>query len=152
MRPAADGGAIGHTEWDRAGFMSTRTGPDYPPGLGEQFAAVREADGDQVSVGRYPVVNVAQAWEIWSMLGIVAPGIEHHYQQDDGRRTAWMLHRDGSWSRSTSRDGEAPTVHQSGPRRLWDILDDIRHRWLREGSLPVYGATATTAGGACPRS
>jgi hypothetical protein len=40
-------------------------------------------------VGRYPVVNVVQAWEIWSMLGIIAPGIEHHYQQDsDGQRTA----------------------------------------------------------------
>jgi protein-L-isoaspartate O-methyltransferase len=83
-----DGGAIGRTEWDRAGFMHTRAGPDYPPGLGEQFAAVREADGDQVSVGRYPVLNVVQAWEIWSMLGIVAPGMEHHYQQD-ARRAAY---------------------------------------------------------------
>jgi hypothetical protein len=26
-----DGGAIGRIEWNRAGFMSTRTGPDYPP-------------------------------------------------------------------------------------------------------------------------
>jgi hypothetical protein len=141
-----DGGAIGRIEWDRAGFMPTRTGPDYPPELGEQFTAVREADGDQVSVGRYPVVDVVQAWEIWSMLGIVAPGIEHHYHQDDhGQRTAWMLHSDGSWARATSADGEAPTIHQSGPRRLWDILDDIRYRWLREGSLPVYGATVTIA-------
>ncbi|MGH3996697.1 MAG: methyltransferase domain-containing protein, partial [Pseudonocardiaceae bacterium] len=73
-----DGGAIGRTEWDRAGFMHTRTGADYPSGLGQRFAAVREADGDQISVGRYPVVNVVEAWEIWSMLGIVAPGIEHH--------------------------------------------------------------------------
>ena len=49
-----DGGAIGRTEWDRAGFMHTRAGADYPPGLGEQFAAVREVEGDQVGVGRYP--------------------------------------------------------------------------------------------------
>jgi protein-L-isoaspartate O-methyltransferase len=146
-----DGGAIGRTEWDRAGFMHTRVGVDYPPGLTEEFAVVREADGDQVSVGRYPVVNVVEAWEIWSMLGIVAPGIEHHYQQDDdGRRVAWMLHPDGSWARATSTDSDAPTVHQSGPRRLWDILDDLRYRWLRDGSLPVYGATVTvTADGVC---
>ncbi|MGH3866221.1 MAG: methyltransferase domain-containing protein [Pseudonocardiaceae bacterium] len=137
-----DGGAIGRIEWDRAGFMPTRIGADYPPGLEEQFAVVRQAEGDQVRVGRYPVVNVVEAWEIWSMLGIIAPGIEHHYHQDDdGQRTAWMLHPDGSWARATSKDGDAPTVHQSGPRRLWDILDDIRHRWLREGSLPIYGAT-----------
>ena len=114
-----DGGAIGSIEWDRAGFMHTRTGTDYPRGLREEFAVVREADGDRVSVGRYPVVNVVQAWEIWSMLGIVAPGIEHHYQQeDDGRRTAWVLHPDGSWARATSADGAAPIIHQSGPRRL----------------------------------
>ncbi|MGH3693564.1 MAG: methyltransferase domain-containing protein [Pseudonocardiaceae bacterium] len=146
-----DGGAIGHIQWDRAGFMHTRTGSDYPPGLGDQFAAVRDTEGDQVSVGRYPVVNVVEAWEIWSMLGIVAPGIEHHYQQDDdGRRPAWMLHPDGSWARATSTDDDTPTVHHSGPRRLWDILDDIRYRWLRDGSLPVYGATVTiTPDGVC---
>ncbi|MGH3885799.1 MAG: methyltransferase domain-containing protein [Pseudonocardiaceae bacterium] len=146
-----NGGAIGRVEWDRAGFMPTRAGADYPPALREEFAAIREADGDQVSVGRYPVVNIVEAWEIWSMLGIVAPGIEHHYQQDgDGRRTAWMLHSDGSWARATSAGGDAPTVHQSGPRRLWDILDDIRYRWLRDGSLPVYGATVTiTPDGVC---
>jgi hypothetical protein len=39
-------------------------------------------------------------------------------------------------------DGDAPAVHQSGPRRLGDIF---RNRWLREGSLPVYGATVTIA-------
>lgn len=131
--------------------MHTRADADYPRGLGEHFATVREAEGDQVGVSRFPVVNVVEAWEIWSMLGIVAPGIEHHYLQDgDGRRTAWMLHPDGSWARASSANGDAPTVHQSGPRRLWDILDDIRHRWLRDGSLPVYGATVTiTPDGVC---
>jgi hypothetical protein len=49
--------------------MPTWAGPGYPLGLGEQFAAVREADGD------------------------------------------------------------APAVHQSGPRRLWDVFDDIPNRW-----------------------
>lgn len=139
-----DGGAIGRTEWDRAGFMHTRAGPDYPPGIRDTFAAVREVDGDEVSEGRYPVVNVVEAWELWSMLGVVAPGIEHYYHEDDdGRRTAWMLHPDGSWARATSMDGDAPTVHQSGPRRLWGILDGLRHSWLQDGSLPVYGATVT---------
>jgi hypothetical protein len=26
---------------------------------------------------------------------------------------------------------------------LWDLLDEVREMWLREGSLPVYGASAT---------
>ena len=48
---------VGGRHADHAG-PHDRPGPDYQPGLGEQFAAVREADGDQVSVGRYPVLNV----------------------------------------------------------------------------------------------
>jgi protein-L-isoaspartate O-methyltransferase len=144
----SDGGAAGRTEWDRADF-STRSGHGRPPGLPEEFAAVRDAEGEQVSTGRYPVVNVTEASELCAMLGVTAPGIQHHYQQtSDGRRTAWMLHPDGSWARATSADGETPTVHQSGPRLLWDILDDIRHAWLRDGSLPVYGTRVTiTPGG-----
>ena len=139
-----DGGAEGRTEWDRAALMPARTGPDgpaVPPGL---LAAVREAGGEQVSTGRYPVVNVAHAWDLYSALGVVAPGIAHEFAETAaGRRTAWMVHPDGSWARATGTGDDPPTVHQGGPRRLWDILDELRLAWLREGSLPVYGAAAT---------
>jgi protein-L-isoaspartate O-methyltransferase len=139
-----DGGAAGRTEWDRAGFMHTRSGPGYPPGLPGRFTEIKNADGEHITAGRYPVVNVTDAWDLYSMLGVTVPGIQHHYQQtSDGQRTAWMLHPDGSWARATSPDGETPVVHQSGPRRLWDILDDIRHTLLRDGSLPVFGARVT---------
>ncbi len=74
-----DGGAYGVTEWDRAGFMPTRIGPDYPPGVLERFAALRDAAGEHVSTGRYPVVNVAEAWELYSTLGVSVPGVQHHY-------------------------------------------------------------------------
>lgn len=49
----------------------------------------------------------------------------------------------GSWARASGRKGEPPTVHQAGPRRLWDVLDGIRHDWVSDGSLPVYGAAVT---------
>jgi hypothetical protein len=29
------------------------------------------------------------------------------------------------------------------PRRLWDLADNIRDAWLRDGKLPAYGATVT---------
>jgi len=45
--------------------------------------------------------------------------------------------------RSRPAAAAGPPVHQSGPRRLWDILDDTRHAWLRDGSLPAYGAKVT---------
>ena len=139
------GGAIGRIEWDRAAFMSTRTAADYPAMLNSMFAQVRERDGEDISQSPYPVINVPQAWEVWSMLTVTAPGIEHRLQLDeDGRITAWMLHADGSWARATMPAGATgATVHQGGPRRLWDILDQIRRRWLHEGSLPVYGARVT---------
>ena len=91
-------------------------------------------------------MNVAHAWDLYSALGIIAPDIQHEFAESaDGRRTAWMVHADGSWARATGAGDDPPTVHQGGPRRLWDILDGIRLDWLRDGSLPVYGADATIA-------
>ena len=49
-----DGGATGRTEWDRAGFMHARTGPAYPPADLEHFTAIRDARGDQITIGRVP--------------------------------------------------------------------------------------------------
>ncbi|GAA2618669.1 methyltransferase domain-containing protein [Actinomadura fulvescens] len=140
-----DGGAEGRIEWDRAGFMTTRTGPDYPPEIVDRIEVARTAEGEHVAVSRFPVVNVMEAWDLWSMLGVTAPGIDHDYREGCGTRTAIMAHSDGSWARAVEApDGEV-TVHQGGPRRLWDLLDAIRARWLREGSLPVNGARATIA-------
>ena len=139
-----DGGATGQTEWDRAGFMRTRTGPAYPPAALEQFTAIRDARGDQVTTGRFPVVNVNEAWELYSTLGLTLPGVEHHFEEDpDGTRTAWMVYPDGSWARASAVGDEPPVVHQSGPQRLHDMLDGLRDGWLNDGSLPAYGAKVT---------
>jgi hypothetical protein len=76
------------------------------------------------------------------MLSLKVPGIEHRTGiSDDGSRMTWMLHADGSWARACTRPGEqTATVHQGGPRRLYDELDAIRSWWLQHGELPVYGA------------
>ncbi|GAA3424494.1 hypothetical protein GCM10018953_16770 [Streptosporangium nondiastaticum] len=72
------------------------------------------------------------------MLAVVAgAGTEHHYTEDDrGHRTARMVHADGSWARATAHGDEAPIVHQGGPRRLRDALDEIRAHRLRYGESP----------------
>ncbi|MBL1098408.1 hypothetical protein [Streptomyces coffeae] len=71
--------------------------------------------------------------------------IEHRMGTgDDGSRMAWMLHADGSWARASTKQGEhTATVHQGGPRRLYELLDQIRWRWLEHAELPVYGAKVT---------
>jgi len=136
-----DGGAAGRIEWDRTVVVPAVAAPEVPEA---QLAAVRTADGDEVTTGRYPVVDVARAWDLHSVLGLVAPGIQPEFAASaGGERTAWLVHPDGSWARATGTGDGPPVVHQSGPRRLWDILDGIRLSWLRDGSLPAYGAAAT---------
>ncbi|KUN16343.1 protein-L-isoaspartate(D-aspartate) O-methyltransferase, partial [Streptomyces antibioticus] len=135
-----DGGAVGRVEWDRAGFMHARHHTDYPTGQASLLAAAHDQDGEDVTLGPYPVVDVANAWDLDSMLALTAPGIEHAYHETDNQRTAVMVHADGSWARATATGNERPTVHQSGPRRLWDILDAIRTYWLQHGELPARGA------------
>ncbi|WP_343948635.1 methyltransferase domain-containing protein [Nonomuraea longicatena] len=137
-----DGTAAGRVERDQAAFMHTRTGLDYPP----RDLALRERalveDGEHVEPGRFPVLDVVEAWDVHTMVSILAPGVEHHYVEHDGRKVAVMTHGDGSWARAVERDGQV-RIHQSGPRRLWDVLDQIRDFWLRSGELPFRGARAT---------
>jgi protein-L-isoaspartate O-methyltransferase len=137
--------AVGRVEHDWVGFMASRHGSDYPPDADEMFAAVRDADGEHVGQGRYPVLNVQDSGELNSMLEITVPGLARHYEQTGDQRTAWLLHKDGSWARASAAGDDPPTVHQSGPRRLWDTLDDLRHYWLTHGYFPLYQARAFIA-------
>jgi protein-L-isoaspartate O-methyltransferase len=145
------GDVVGQIERDWAGFMLTRAGDDYPPRLTELFGLARDTDGDEISTGRYPVMDVANAWEVRSMLEVTTPGIELDYHQADSQRTAYLVHPDGSWARATAERSEPPTVHEAGPRRLWtDVLERIRNRLNSAGGLPLYGSQARiTPDGVC---
>ncbi|MEU8972611.1 methyltransferase domain-containing protein [Streptomyces monashensis] len=145
-----NGDVIGQVERDMAGFMLTRSGSNYPPPLTKPFAAAREADGEQTSTGRYPVLDVESAWELRSMLEVITPGIEFGYETSGRRRTAYLAHPDGSWARASAEWIDPPEVHQGGQRRLWDDLERIRHRLNAEGALPLLGAHARiTPDGVC---
>ncbi|MFI1017460.1 methyltransferase domain-containing protein [Streptomyces sp. NPDC020965] len=141
----ADGDVVGKIERDWAGFMLTRSDDDYPPPLAKLFALARDTDGEEVSTGRYPVVDVAEAWEVRSMLEVTTPGVELDYRVANGQRMACLVHPDGSWARASAEWTEPPTVHQSGPRRLWDTVERIRTWMLAEGGLPLYGARVRVA-------
>lgn len=141
-----DGGADGRIARDWASFIPARHGEDYPPTLIDaQLPALRIRDGELVEIGRYPVLKVTEAWELHTMHTLACPGVEHHFEQHgegiDAVRTAFMTHSDGSWARAVQRGEQQPEIHQGGPQRLWSVLDELRERWLRDGSLPVYGST-----------
>ncbi|MDX2547113.1 hypothetical protein ACOT81_16290 [Streptomyces sp. WI04-05B] len=88
---------------------------DYPPALTELFATARKAEGDETGTGRYPVVDVANAWELRSMLEVTTPGVELAYEQRARTRTACLVHADGSWARASAEGTDPPEVHQGGP-------------------------------------
>ncbi|MEU3862979.1 protein-L-isoaspartate(D-aspartate) O-methyltransferase [Streptomyces sp. NPDC028722] len=140
-----DGGARGFIASDRATFMRTRHGDDYDDAspAAEVWQAADE-DG-QRSLSRYPLTYVPDSWAVHATLELEAPGIEHRTEQhEDGGRTVWMAHPDGSWARaSANKPRDLPTVHQGGPRRLWEVLTDILDRLIIGGELPVTGARVT---------
>ncbi|WP_405759407.1 protein-L-isoaspartate(D-aspartate) O-methyltransferase [Streptomyces sp. NBC_01420] len=140
------GGAVGRIEQAPAGFMRTRSGADYEPMTAAVWAVAERGDGEEVTTDRYPLLLPSDAWDVMSMLSLAVPGVECRSQEDGESRTVWLLHADGSWARATATSFlGSPTVHQSGPRRLWRELERIRNRLNRSGTLPVYGARATIA-------
>ncbi|MEU6110559.1 methyltransferase domain-containing protein [Streptomyces albidoflavus] len=134
-----NGDVVGQVERDMAGFMLTRTSDDYPPG--ESFTVARTSMGN-TRIGRYPVVDVSEAWELQSMLEVTTPGVESAFETRGRTRIAYLVHPDGSWARAAGEWTELPEVHQGGPRHLWDALDRIRNRLNTQGALPLLGARA----------
>ncbi|MEU0100397.1 methyltransferase domain-containing protein [Streptomyces sp. NPDC006267] len=142
-----EGGAVGRVAPQAAGFMRGRHGEDYDDTLPEDlplWQTAQHEEGD-VTTSRYPLMYVPDTWDVRSTLELLVPGIDHRqHHGPDGSRTFYMLHADGSWARATAPDHRtSPTVHQGGPRRLWDELDRVR-TWLAiDGDLPVRGADVT---------
>lgn len=134
-------GVFGHLARDWAGFMQARHDDDYAADGGVDWATLATAEGEHVSLGRYPVLDVGNAWELHTMAELEVPNLSHRYTEGpDGQRTAFVAHPDGSWARATAVGFDLPLVHQSGPRRLWDEIDRVRDIWLREGQAPFLGA------------
>ncbi len=123
--------------------MAARHGPDLSLDRSIPDHALHD-DGEQVTTSPYPVVDPAWGWELNAMLSVTTPGLAIRSRTDDrtGVATTWMAHGDGSWARATGSGDEPAVVHRSGPRRLWDILDDYRRWWLTHGYLPLRGAGA----------
>jgi SAM-dependent methyltransferase len=133
-----DGQLRGVTAWDRAGFMAVRhnTRSSADDDLGRELAITGVGETHRSS---FPVVDVPNAWPLWSTFNLENPGVRHEYIGGE-RRRALMWTDDGSWARADDLGERGALVTQGGTRRLWDALDAIRRRWLRDGDLPCFGA------------
>ncbi len=123
----ADGGATGRVEQYPAAFMTARHRPGCPPRQAIPEPALHN-DGDHVTISPYPVVDPAWGWELDAILSVTAPGTtcRSHTDEQSGITTTWLTREDGSWARATGKNGCPAQIHQSGPRRLWDMLDELR--------------------------
>ncbi len=108
-----DGDVVGRVERDTAGFMPARSGDEHPSVLPELFATARKSEGDETGTGRYPVLDVANAWELRSMLEVTTPGVELAYEQRDRTRSASLVHVDGSWARASAEGTEREATARS---------------------------------------
>jgi protein-L-isoaspartate(D-aspartate) O-methyltransferase len=73
---------------------------------------------------------------------LVAPS--YRVFEDGGDHYLWAL-EDDSWVRFVSG---STTIHQGGPRRLWDLVESLFERWCRLGApnRERFGLTVTPAG------
>jgi protein-L-isoaspartate O-methyltransferase len=135
-----DGGADGWIEADRAGFMVSRSGPDYPPS--DVLSTAFDAVVGESSRGRHAAGWHRLDGDLWCTAAVLAPGLESVFSQDGETRMVYLAHPDGSWARAAGFQDERPDVQQGGPRRLWDLVDQVRDDELRVGKAPVAGAQA----------
>lgn len=138
-----DGVARGRVLADPATFMRTRQSPDYPPRLDLVYDAARDAEADDVRRLTDPIPDLWSDWSLRSLFELDSPDVENRSATlDDGSEIVWLLGDDGSWARA---EGANQTVHQSGPRRLWDDLQRVQRTWTELGTFPLHQLRVTLA-------
>lgn len=83
-------------------------------------------------------------------IGLRVPRCRHVVaEKRDGARAVWFYSlSDLSWACVQFRDGDTARVWQSGPRRLWDSVENAFHWWLHQGTPDHtrFGLTVTVTG------
>lgn len=131
-----DGVARGWIQPDPASFMRTRQHADYPARLDDVYAAARDDPGDQIRDLTGPVPDLWSDWSLRCLYELDSPDIENRSAtHEDGAQVVWLLGADGSWARAEQASG---TVHQSGPRCLWDDLERVQAKWEEAGRFRLH--------------
>jgi protein-L-isoaspartate O-methyltransferase len=129
-----DGVARGAVHHDPACLTRVRHGADRPPRLHHVYASACDQRGEDVRRLRAPAPDLSLDWPLRSLFELASPDVEHRSAVlDDGRTISWLLGADGAWARVEQGPGGVGTVHQSGPRQLWDDLERVEARWNGSG-------------------
>jgi protein-L-isoaspartate O-methyltransferase len=115
-----------------------------PPAPAPDWETAAHATGGRVTLGRYPVADLTRPRQLETMMALACPGLAHRHEHGPGGlRTAIMAHPDGSWARAAALPGDPPTVHQSGPRALWDEYERACEACVAHGQAPYLTARAS---------
>ena len=134
--------ASGHFASFFGGFMPTRTISSVP--LGETFdlvtAHLREPGGGLRGAPRERAQRRCLRHDRRAAASRSA--LDRVTHPGEAPQT-WLVGGDGSWACQ-----EGPNVRQSGPRRLWDQVEDLHREWSARGrpARHEFGLTVTATG------
>ncbi|WP_435798352.1 protein-L-isoaspartate(D-aspartate) O-methyltransferase [Streptomyces decoyicus] len=147
---APDGKSASGTFTGPAEFMKLRAQRLVPVAHSE-YVTGSVADGDESST------NITEAEFTGGQfsperfaIGLLVPQCRHVVaEKRDGARAVWFYSlSDLSWACVQFRDGNTARVWQSGPRRLWDSVENAFQWWLEQGTPDHtrFGLTVTATG------
>lgn len=134
--------ASGHFAPFYGGFMPDRAVAQ--PRGGDMLRACIGGPGDTRAAGISLTALEEDAFGMIAALRL--PGVQRAWLvPDNAPEQAWLVGDDGSWA--YQEDGSS-TVTQGGPRRLWDLLEEIYSDWQDLGCprRQEYGLTVTADG------
>ena len=110
-----------------------------------------DADRSSTTVGLSDLGGSGRFRGATFVLGLCVPDCAHVLNAGGDASTAWFFDMSGtrSWASVVFRPQETvATVHQSGPRRLWDEVSGALDWWRGQGSPPPesFGLTVTSRG------
>lgn len=135
--------ATGHLLEVDGGYMPDRK---YPT-IGTRNllrAAAADDDGPRRTTEIRLEPHATEPWHVLAELALPGTVTLEVIPADSGP-VRWLLHPDHSWAVA---DLESGTVEQNGPRRLWDIAEQVHNAWVDLGqpARKRFGLTVQTSG------
>ncbi|MEV0537696.1 methyltransferase domain-containing protein [Kitasatospora sp. NPDC050463] len=132
---ADDGASASGWVQGLAQFMPDRS----EPGAGPDFAQVRgDAPADTARPLHRDLTALRADWNLRFAARVAAPDVRITTALDEDGTSAWLHDGAASWAVLSAAAGGPGTVHQGGPRRLADELENAWQQWEQLGGPTPY--------------